>query len=119
MRPAFTLAMHPYPIASIILNLGSIRVGIVWTSACPSGFLAAKLARMRTSIVRAGMLAGPGGADGATHYTVAPADADTNTAGHQITLPAGDSSVAVTLTAAGNTSADGDRSITIAGTRRR
>ena len=52
-----------------------------------------------------------------THYAVTPADTDGNTTGHQVTLTAGQTSVDVTVTAAGNSTADGDRGITIDGTR--
>ena len=50
-----------------------------------------------------------------THYTVTPADTDGNTTGHQVTLTAGQTSVDVTVTAAGNTTADGNRSIIVFG----
>ena len=56
-----------------------------------------------------------GGATYGTHYTVTPADGDTNETGHQVTLAAGQDSVAVTVAAEGNDTADGDRDITIAG----
>ena len=52
-----------------------------------------------------------------THYAVTPADTDGNTTGHQVTLTAGQTSVDVTVTAVGNSTADDDRDITIAGTR--
>ena len=42
-----------------------------------------------------------------THYAVTPADTDGNTTDHQVTLVAGQDSVSVTVTAAGNTTADG------------
>ena len=48
-----------------------------------------------------------------THYGVSPADADTGAAGRQVALPAGDSAVAVTVTAAGNTTADGNRTVVV------
>ena len=49
-------------------------------------------------------------------YEVAPADADPNTtAGHQVTLPAGHASVAVTLTAKDNTAVDGSRTVAVSG----
>ena len=49
-------------------------------------------------------------------YEVAPADADPNTtAGHQVTLPAGHASVAVTLTAKDNTAVDGGRTVEVSG----
>ena len=54
-----------------------------------------------------------------THYAVTPADTDGNTTGHQVTLTAGQTSVDVTVTAVGNSTADDDRDITIAGTRDR
>ena len=50
-----------------------------------------------------------------THYTVTPADTDGNTTGHQVTLTAGQTSVDVTVTAAGNTTTDGNRSIIVFG----
>ena len=49
-----------------------------------------------------------------THYSVSPGDADTNTAGHQVVLVAGESSVEVTVTATGNDTADGNRTVTVA-----
>ena len=55
------------------------------------------------------------GATRGTHYSVSPADADTNAAGHQAALPAGDSSVEVTVTAAANDAAGGNRTLTVAG----
>ena len=55
--------------------------------------------------------AGPApGAD----YTVSPADAD-GAAGHQVTLPAGNASVAVTVTAVDNTDRDRDRTVEVSG----
>ena len=48
-----------------------------------------------------------------THYSVSPADADTSVPEHQVTLPAGDSSVAVTVAATANTTADGNRTVTV------
>ena len=56
-----------------------------------------------------------GTATAGTHYAVTPADSDGNTTGHQVTLAAGDSTVAVTLTAAGNSAANAARTITVAG----
>ena len=50
-----------------------------------------------------------------THYAVTPADTDGNTTDHQVTLVAGQDSVSVTVTAAGNTTADGPRSIIVSG----
>ena len=55
------------------------------------------------------------GATRGTHYSVSPADTDTNAAGHQAALPAGDSSVEVTVTAAANDAAGGNRTLTVAG----
>ena len=49
-----------------------------------------------------------------THYSVSPGDADTNTPGHQVVLRTGDSSVEVTVTATGNDTADGPRTVTVA-----
>ena len=49
-----------------------------------------------------------------THYSVNPGDADPNTAGHQVVLPTGDSSVEVTVTATGNDTADRNRTVTVA-----
>ena len=49
------------------------------------------------------------------HYSVNPADADANTGGHQVLLPAETPSVQVTVTAAGNDTADGHRSILVTG----
>ena len=54
------------------------------------------------------------GATRGTHYSVSPADADTNAAGHQAALPAGDSSVEVTVTATANDAAGGNRTLTVA-----
>ena len=64
-----------------------------------------------------------GDATEGTHYSVSPTDADTNAAGHQVLLPAddgddlndSDSSVAVTVTAAGNDTADGNVTLTVTG----
>ena len=50
-----------------------------------------------------------------THYSVSPADADTNAAGHQVVLPAETASVSVTVTATANDSADGNRTVAVAG----
>ena len=49
-----------------------------------------------------------------THYSVTPGDADPNTAGHQVVLRTGDSSVEVTVTATGNDTADRNRTVTVA-----
>ena len=58
-----------------------------------------------------------GSATYGTHYTVSPEDADTNEVGHQVTLLKDQSSVAVTVTAVANDTGDGDRDITVGGTR--
>ena len=50
-----------------------------------------------------------------THYSVSPADTDANAMGHQVLLPAETASVQVTVTAAGNDTADGNRLIEVAG----
>ena len=50
-----------------------------------------------------------------THYSVSPVDADANATGHQVLLPAETASVQVTVTAAGNDTADGNRLIEVAG----
>ena len=50
-----------------------------------------------------------------THYSVSPGDADTNTAGHQVVLPKETASVEVTVTATGNDTDDGPRTVTVAG----
>ena len=55
------------------------------------------------------------GATQGTHYSVSPVDDDTNTAGHQVVLPAGESSVPVTVTATGNDTADGHLTLTVNG----
>ena len=49
-----------------------------------------------------------------THYSVSPGDADTNTAGHQVVLVKETASVEVTVTATGNDTADGHRTVTVA-----
>ena len=49
-----------------------------------------------------------------THYSVTPGDADPNTAGHQVVLRTGDSSVEVTVTATANDTDDGPRTVTVA-----
>ena len=54
------------------------------------------------------------GATQGTHYSVSPGDADTNEAGHQVILVAGESSVEVTVTATGNDTADGNRAVNVA-----
>ena len=56
-----------------------------------------------------------GDATEGTHYSVNPTDADTNAAGHQVLLPAETASVPVTVTATANDSADGNRTVTVAG----
>ena len=48
------------------------------------------------------------------HYSVLPVDADTNTAGHQVVLVKETASVEVTVTATGNDTADGPRTVTVA-----
>ena len=48
-------------------------------------------------------------------YTLDPADEDGVTAGHQVTLPVGDSSVEVSLTAVDNDDTDGDRAVEVTG----
>ena len=50
-----------------------------------------------------------------TRYTVSPADTDSNATGHQVTLPALSPSVQVTITAASNDNADGNKGITATG----
>ena len=55
------------------------------------------------------------GATQGIHYSVSPVDDDTNAAGHQVVLPAGDASVEVTVTAAANDTADGNRTVTVVG----
>ena len=50
-----------------------------------------------------------------TSYTVSPADTDSNATGHQVTLPALSPSVQVTITAASNDNADGNKGITATG----
>ena len=56
-----------------------------------------------------------GNATYGTHYGVTPADTNTIDPGHQVDLGAGTSSVALTITAAGNTSDDSNRSIVVTG----
>ena len=56
-----------------------------------------------------------GDATEGTHYSVSPMDADTNAAGHQVLLPAETASVPVTVTATANDTADGNRTVTVAG----
>ena len=57
-----------------------------------------------------------GGTAPGTDYAVEPEDADpNNTPGHQVTLPAGDDSVAVTLTANDNTDVDDSRTVEVSG----
>ena len=53
----------------------------------------------------------------ASGYTVSPADYDTNEPDHQVTLPAGHSSVAVTLTAVDIATEDGPRTVVVTGSR--
>ena len=50
-----------------------------------------------------------------THFTVTPADADPDTEGHQVALPAQTASVEVTVTAAANNSTGGPRTTTVTG----
>ena len=49
-----------------------------------------------------------------THYSVSPGDADTNTADHQVVLVKETASVEVTVTATGNDTDDGNRTVTVA-----
>ena len=49
------------------------------------------------------------------HYGVAPVDADANTTGHQVLLPAETASVQVTVTAVDNATVDGGRTIEVVG----
>ena len=56
-----------------------------------------------------------GDATEGTHYSVSPTDADSNVAGHQVLLPAETASVVVTVTAAGNDTADGNVTLTVTG----
>ena len=49
-----------------------------------------------------------------THYSVNPGDADANTAGHQVVLVKETASVEVTVTATGNDTDDGPRTVTVA-----
>ena len=49
-----------------------------------------------------------------THYSVSPGDADTNTADHQVVLVKETASVEVTVTATGNDTDDGSRTVTVA-----
>ena len=51
-----------------------------------------------------------------THYSVSPGDADSGTGGHQVVLPKETASVEVTITAVGNDTADGPRTVTVKGT---
>ncbi|MYE05858.1 MAG: hypothetical protein F4Y04_01305, partial [Chloroflexi bacterium] len=50
-----------------------------------------------------------------THYRVSPADADGETQGHQVVLPAGAASVPVTVISTPNDTAHGERTIGVAG----
>ena len=50
-----------------------------------------------------------------THYSVSPGDADTGTPGHQVVLVKETASVEVTVTATGNDTADGPRTVTVTG----
>ena len=60
-------------------------------------------------------LAFTGTATYGTRYSVIPADTDSNATGHQVTLPALSPSVQVTITAASNDNADGNKGITATG----
>ena len=51
-----------------------------------------------------------------THYSVSPGDADSGTGGHQVVLLKETASVEVTVTAVGNDTADGPRTVTVKGT---
>ena len=51
----------------------------------------------------------------ASDYSVAPTDTDGVATGHQVTLPAGDASVAVTLTAIDNPDSDSSRTVEVSG----
>ena len=50
-----------------------------------------------------------------THYSVNPGDADSGTEGHQVVLEKETASVEVTVTAVGNDTADGPRTVTVKG----
>ena len=60
-------------------------------------------------------LAFTGTATYGTRYSVIPADTDSNATSHQVTLPALSPSVQVTITAASNDNADGNKGITATG----
>ena len=60
-------------------------------------------------------LAFTGTATYGTRYSVIPADTDSNATSHQVTLPALSPSVQVTITAASNDTADGNKGITVTG----
>ena len=50
-----------------------------------------------------------------SHFTVSPPDADPNATGHQVVLPAGDTSVEATVIAVANNTADGPRTVEVSG----
>ena len=55
-----------------------------------------------------------GDATQGTHYSVSPGDTDTNATGHQVVLVKETASVEVTVTATGNDTDDGNRTVTVA-----
>ena len=50
-----------------------------------------------------------------SHFSVSPPDADPNATGHQVVLPAGDTSVEATVIAVANDTADGPRTVEVSG----
>ena len=107
--PVLSLSVDPSSIAeedddgttSVAENVSTVTVGITNGKT----FAVDKTATLTFS----------GTATQGTHYSVSPGDADTNTAGHQVVLVKETASVEVTVTATGNDTADGPRTVTVTG----
>ena len=106
--PALSLSVDPSSIAeedddgttSVAENVSTVTVGIT------NG--------KTFAVDQTATLTFSGTATQGTHYSVSPGDADTNTAGHQVVLPKETASVEVTVTATGNDTDDGPRTVTVA-----
>ena len=108
--PVLSLSVDPPSIAeedddgttSVAENVSTVTVGITNGKT----FAVDKTATLTFS----------GTATQGTHYSVSPGDADSGTGGHQVVLPKETASVEVTVTAVGNDTADGPRTVTVKGT---
>ena len=108
--PVLSLSVDPPSIAeedddgttSVAENVSTVTVGITNGKT----FAVDKTATLTFS----------GTATQGTHYSVSPGDADSGTGGHQVVLAKETASVEVTVTAVGNDTADGPRTVTVKGT---